>query len=336
MLRSREIKWFLSILTAVTAAAAGIGFAHSVFAGCLALGAALLLDVLFWIFTAWRYRELRKLSQQLIELCRGGGALNIRDNREGELSALKNNLYKVITMLSEQSKQAMRGRNGLADALSDVSHQLKTPLTSMMMLGEFLRQDDLNPAQRREFSRQLQNQLERLEWLVTSLLKLSKIDAGTALFKQERISAAALVERATAPLLIPMDLKNQTLVVTGGQALLEVDGNWTAEAVTNVVKNCIEHTPEGGKVSISWEENPLYMTIRVADNGEGIAKRDLPYVFQRFYKGQNASPDSVGIGLAMAQSIVQAQCGDLSVESEAGKGSCFTFTFYHRRDRRPT
>jgi signal transduction histidine kinase len=199
----------------------------------------------------------------------------------------------------------------------------------MLVMTDLLNNDNLDPDKRKEFTKNLELQLKRMEWLLTSLLKLSKIDAGTVQFKQEDIRAEKLINQAMKPLLIPMELKEQKLIVEGETSVsFTGDFNWTAEAVINIVKNCIEHTQTGGTITIRFNENPIYTQIEIMDNGSGIAKEDLPFIFKRFYKGKNASEDSVGIGLAMAYSIITGQNGDIAVTSRLGQGTNFCIKFY--------
>lgn len=180
-----------------------------------------------------------------------------------------------------------------------------------------------------EFTRNIRIQLERMEWLVSSLLKLSKIDAETVRFKEEKVAVKDLVEKALGSLLIPMDIKEQSVVIDGDQTVsFTGDLNWTAEALVNILKNCVEHTPRGGTISVFFSGNALYTEIIIADNGKGIPKGDIPYVFKRFFKGKDAGEESVGIGLAMAHSIITSQKGDINVSSDKGKGTRFHIKFY--------
>jgi signal transduction histidine kinase len=175
-------------------------------------------------------------------------------------------------------------------------------------------------------------QLKRIEWLVSSLLKLSRLDAGAVNMKRERVPVSALVEKALATLAIPLEIKMLQVTVEGDKgAGFTGDFEWSCEALINIIKNCIEHTPEGGRLRISFAQNPLYTMITVADSGTGIAPEDLPYIFNRFYKGKNAAADQVGIGLAMARAIIEKNGGDISVSSEPGRGSEFTIKFYTGR-----
>ena len=198
-----------------------------------------------------------------------------------------------------------------------------------MVMADLLSDPELPTAKRTEFTRNIRIQLERIDWLVSSLLKLSKIDAGTVQFKKDQIAVKNLIQKALEPVLIPMDIKEQTVSIKGEETVSFLgDLNWTAEALINILKNCVEHTREGGVIDISFSENVLFTEIIIADNGKGIPKEDLPYIFKRFYKGKNASEDSIGIGLAMAHSIITSQNGDIEVTSEEGKGTQFRIKFY--------
>lgn len=281
-------------------------------------------------YTNKRYRDIETLSGYLKQIYNGEYTLDVRDNYEGELSILKNEIYKVTLILSNQADQLKSEKEQLANAISDISHQLKTPLTSMMVMTDLL-EKDLSQEKRLEFTKNLSHQLERMEWLLTSLLKLSKIDAGTVEFKKDNIPLKELIAKAVKPLLIPMELKEQKLIIEGDRdGYMKGDLNWTAEAILNIVKNCAEHTPKGGTIKINYSDNPLYTEIIISDHGCGIAKEDIPYIFKRFYKGKNAHEESVGIGLAMAESIISRQGGNINVTSQEGEGTVFHIKFYKK------
>lgn len=305
-------------------------FFLSTLAGFLALGSNLLLLFLMRMFNKKRYQKLDDLSAYLHRICTGEYSLDIRDNEEGELSILKNEIYKVTLRLSEQSELLKKDKIYLADAISDISHQLKTPLTSMLMMTELLESPDLPEDKRLTFTRSIKKQLERIEWLVSSLLKLSKIDAGTIQFKKESVEVKKLVSKAAEPLSIPMELRQQQLIIEGDDAVFIGDFNWSCEAVLNILKNCMEHTQVGGEISVNTVENPLYTEVVIVDNGEGMDPEDVPNIFKRFYRGKNAGSESVGIGLAMARSIIVQQNGDITVKSEKGKGTSFRIRFYKK------
>lgn len=331
MLRNKEFKLMLIITIGISLIGTIYAFIKDPVTGITVFITAILLISCNIIFATRRYKDIKKLSGYLRRIYSGDYSLDIRDNIEGELSILKNEIYKVTLILSKQTELLKTEKEQLANALSDISHQLKTPLTSMMVMADLLNNSDLEVGKRIEFTKNLETQLERMEWLLTSLLKLSKIDAGTVEFKKDRILVTKLIQQAIKPLLIPMELKNQMLILEGDEkAALVGDFNWTVEAILNIIKNCIEHTPGGGTIRIIYEENPLYTEIKISDNGCGIEKEELPFIFKRFFRGKNASEESVGIGLAMAKSIVTSQNGDISASSQKNEGTEFSIKFYHQ------
>lgn len=329
MIRNREVRVYFIIAFIVSTIAAVCIFFLNVLAGIISFIAFVILFVSSFWFIKREYGELEKLSGYLRRICNGEYSLDIRDNEEGELSILKNEIYKVTLMLSKQGELLKKEKIQLADAISDISHQLKTPLTSMRVMSDLLSDNDLEAEKRIEFTNNIEMQLDRMQWLLTSLLKLSKIDAGTVSFKKDRVAVSELIRKSTEPLLIPIEIKNQTLVIEGDSNVSFIgDLYWTTEALINIIKNCIEHTGEDGRISIFFDENPLFTEIKISDNGSGIEKEDLPYIFKRFYKGKNAGEDSVGIGLAMAKTIVTSQNGDINVSSRKNEGTCFIIKFY--------
>jgi len=329
MLRNPEVQKLLLVMGLVSLIAVLAAFLISMSAVWLVLFTCMVLVGSSLWFTRWRYREIEKLSHYLRKISGGEYSLDVRDNQEGELSILKNEIYKLTLMLGEQKSLLQQDKVYLTNSISDISHQLKTPLTSLMVMADLLRDANLPAEKRAEFTRTIRVQLERMEWLVSSLLKLSKIDAGTVEFKKAPFSVKRLIEKAVQAVLVPMDIKEQTLVLEGEDEITFLgDLNWTIEALINLLKNAVEHTPVGGEIRISFEENVLFTKILITDTGKGIAKEDLPYIFQRFYKGKNASDESVGIGLAMAHSIITSQNGDIQVKSEQDRGTQFQIKFY--------
>lgn len=329
MLRNRELRWLLLTMCLISLVAIVVAsFISLETVGITAVTSALLIGCSL-LFTRWRYGEIEKLSGYLRQISSGNYTLDVRDNQEGELSILKNDIYKVTLMLSEQSTLLQEDKMKLTNAISDISHQLKTPLTSMTVMADLLSDPELHVEKRTEFTRKITVQLERIGWLVSSLLKFSKIDAGTIHFKKDQVQVSKLVRKSLEPMLIPMDIKEQRVLIDGEDSTTFAgDLNWTTEAIINILKNCVEHTPAGGEIQISFAENTLFTEIIIVDNGKGIPKAEIPYIFKRFYKGKNASEDSVGIGLALAQSIITGQNGTIDVKSEVGKGTQFQIKFY--------
>nr|WP_243238654.1 HAMP domain-containing sensor histidine kinase [Romboutsia sp. 1001713B170207_170306_H8] len=250
-------------------------------------------------------------------------------NQEGQIGLLKTELIKMTNILKEKVELLNNDKIFLNDTISDISHQLKTPMTSLIILNDLM-YEDIPKETKVEFLDKIKSQLTRMEWLIKSMLKLSKVEAKVIDFKKEEVDIKELVRRALQPSLIPIELKNINLDINGDDdATYYGDIDWSTEALLNIIKNCIEHTPKNGSLTIIYEENPLYSEIIIKDSGEGIDKKDLPHIFKRFYKGKNSSKeDSVGIGLAMAKSIIEGQNGDIYVKSEINKGTEFHIVFH--------
>lgn len=329
MFRNKEIKVFIWICIGIGVLGTTVCLLLYPEAVWLILSLCFLLIFSFLFFTRHRYQQLDLLSAYLRRIANGDFQLDIRDNSEGELSILKNEIYCVTVTLYEQARLLQADKLFLSDTLSDISHQLKTPLTSMSVMADLLADQDLPLDKRMEFTKNLRQQLERLLWLVSSLLKISKMDANAIILKKESVRVKDLIDQAVSHLLIPLDIKDQKLVLEGDDRVcFNGDFHWSREALANIIKNSIEHTPMSGEIRIEYSETPIYTMIRIIDTGEGIAREDIPFLFDRFYKASNASKDSVGIGLAMSKAIVEKQGGSIEVQSEIGKGSCFIMKFY--------
>lgn len=328
MLKNREFKRMMTAAACLTVAAS---VCVCVFAGWIAFFITLLLGaaiiVMYYFFTKKRYEDIAELDSYLVKVLAGGEAPDITDQQEGELSILRNNIYKVTTTLYYQKELLAGDKKALSDAIADISHQLKTPLTSMMVMNDLLGSEE-DPDKRAEFLRTQSGQLDRMNWLVQTLLKLSKIDAGTIVMKPEEIPAGSLISEAIKPFEVQMDIKNIKCGISSGDSVIKCDRNWTVEAVQNIVKNCIEHMEDGGRLDITCEDTNLFTQIVIKDTGCGIAEEDIPHIFERFYKGKNAGKDSVGIGLALAKSIMEGQHGDILVNSKEGEGTAFRVRFY--------
>jgi len=326
-MRNREVKRMLYAVLFVMLA--GTVLAYGVFppAGAITGTACLLLCAVFLLFTRRRYLQLADLSRYLKRVNSGDYSLELPDSDEGELSILKNEIYKVTMSLREQNERLKKEKRQLADALSDISHQYKTPLTSISVMADLLLDRKLDEARRAHFTGQLRAQLERLTWLTEALLKLSRLDANAVSFRRQPVPLRELIQKACEPLLIPIELKDQTLSIEASDDSVSCDRSWTAEALSNIVKNCMEHTPAGGRIRVIASTDALFAEIRVQDSGAGIDRADLPYIFDRFYKGRNAAPGSVGIGLAMARAISEAQGGSLEARNALAGGAEFALRF---------
>lgn len=331
MLRNKEVLIYFSFLGIVLVVGVVIAIFLASLSVWIVFGTGLVIIAASYFYTSWRYREIAKLSSYLQQISHGDYTLDVRDNREGELSILKNNIYKVTTMLSEHHADVQADKEKLTEAISDISHQLKTPLTSMLMMADFLQAETITPEKRREFAGHIQAQLERIEWLVSTLLKLSKIDAGSIQFKKEPVVIATLIDHALDPFRIPIEVKNLNVIIDGDvTATFQGDANWTREAFINLIKNAVEYTPVGGEMYIHYAENSLYTEVEIENSGTGIAKEDVPYIFQRFYKGKNMTENSVGIGLAMTQAIIAQQMGTIEVQSNPDENVLFRVRFFKK------
>ena len=290
---------------------------------------SLLIIGAFTYYTSIRYRDLGRLAMEVHRFQRSSSRINLASYSEGELSYLSSEIGKMAVKLTEQTEMLQKDKNYLADAISDISHQLKTPLTSMSMMADFLRSPSLPEEKREEFTGNIRTQLARIEWLVSALLKMARLDAGAVVLKCRPVNVAGLIQKASAHLMIPMELKNQRFVVDCGEDIsFDGDIDWMSEALANIFKNCMEHMDPGKTLRVRAEKNPVYVRMDIRDEGCGIDQEDLPHIFERFYRGKNASSESVGIGLAMAAQIIHRQNGDIQVESIVGTGTHFIIKIY--------
>ncbi len=273
------------------------------------------------------YPDIEELNTYLEKVLSDDDPPGILDQEEGELSILKSNIYKVTTKLKYQKELLRQDKVTLATAMADISHQLKTPLTSMMVMNDLLKGEE-DREKRDEFLKTQSDQLDRMNWLIQTLLKLSKLDAGSVVPTKEDVPADGLINEVMKPFGIQMEIKSISFESEIPDAFIKCDRNWTVEAIQNIVKNCIEHMDEGGSLRISIADTNIYSQILISDTGCGIAAEDLPHVFDRFYRGKNAGKDSVGIGLALAKTIIESQHGEIELKSEEGVGSTFDIKLY--------
>lgn len=275
----------------------------------------------------FRYRKISQLTSNIDRILHENENICLEDYNEGELALLQSEIHKMTVRLREQQSKLIEDKVDLADFLADVSHQIRTPLTSINILVSMLAEPDISFEKREQTVHKLYGLLSRIDWLINALLKMSKIDAGTVKFHGEKITMQQLLEKACMPVRVPIELHCQELVVEA-DGELECDVAWSCEAIGNIVKNCMEHTPDGGTIKVVGSENPLYSEIVITDSGSGIDAEDLPHIFERFYKGR-ASEDKggFGIGLALARMIITGQNGTLKAENYS-EGAMFTIRFY--------
>ena len=288
-----------------------------------------LLIVLFVVFLALRERKIKNITKYLKDLQNNIYSLKIEENTEGELSELQNQIVKITIMLNKQAETMKKDKKELSVALSDISHQIKTPLTSINIMLDIIKEDEIDENLKREYLHQITKQLDSINWLITVILKLSRLESGMVEFAREDIDVKILLEDIKKQMAVALEIKNQNLYLkVQANCHMIGDYNWTKEALTNIVKNCIEHTAENKNIYIEVEENCLYLQIIIKDEGEGISKEDLPNIFKRFYKGKDSSKESFGIGLALAKTIIEKQNGEIRVQSKSGEGTQFRIRIF--------
>ena len=276
-----------------------------------------------------RDKKIKQITNYINQIKNKKYDLNIEENTEDELSNLKNELYKITIMLKEESEISKKDKENLKISVEDISHQLKTPLTSITIMLDNLKDNpNMEEKTKQKFIFEISKQVEWINWLVISMLKLSKLDANVVQFYDEKINLKKFIGEIIKNLEIPIEVKNQKIIIDGNENVSFIgDYKWQQEAITNIIKNCIEHNANNGTIYINYEENSLFTKITIRDEGEGIPKEDLKHIFERFYKGKNSSENSVGIGLALAKNIIEKNNGMINCKSELDKGTEFVIKY---------
>ncbi len=305
---------------------------------CLFIGSYLLAGITFLICAFYisvyiisakkRYSAISDLSLSIDRILHGQEQILLTDSSEGELSILKSEIQKMTFRLKESADSLKGDKVFLTDAIADISHQLRTPLTSMNLTVSMLSAEDLSSDRRRELAHNLKKSLQRIDWLIESLLKMSKIDSGTARFKHETVLVSNILKKATEPFEVAMELKDQKLKMLVSDEKYIGDEDWSIEAFSNLIKNCVEHTDSGGTIEVISRETAIYTEIIIRDNGSGFDEKDIPYLFKRFYRGKTASNESVGIGLALSRMAISMQNGTITAKNRSEGGAEFNVRFY--------
>ena len=268
-------------------------------------------------------REIIKLSDEIRKII-DGQSLDLRNNQEGVWGILRNDIHTLANQKNEQVDALQNERDVMRDTLTNISHQIKTPLTSMMIMADLL--ENAPHEKQEEFLSNIRTGLMRLEWLASALLKMAKLDAGAVVFTGEDVSSDVLVNLALEPLQILLDIKNQNVVISG-EEFFNCDKRWTAEALTNVIKNASENSPEDSVIHIETGTNPICKWISIKDSGLGIPRAELAGIFRRFEGSR--SNKGYGIGLPLALAIMRGQNGDIVVDGGGNEtGATFTLKFY--------
>ena len=290
---------------------------------------SIILLLIFILYERNQDKEIDEITKYLEAINNKNYTLKIDENSEEKLSILKNELYKVTVMLRENASNSLKDKINLKTALEDISHQLKTPLTSILIiLDNLIDNPEMDYQTRVEFLHDLKRESIRIQSLIQSILKLSKFDSNTVQFIKQDIYLKQIVDKAIKNTESLADLKNIKINVEGNKKIkLNCDLLWQTEAVTNILKNCIEHSNENTQIDIKYNNNSVYSYITITDYGEGISKEDIPHIFERFYRGKNSANESIGIGLSLSKTIIESNNGIISVESNNDK-TTFTIKYF--------
>lgn len=288
-----------------------------------------LIILIFYLYDKNKSKKIKEITKMISKINNRQFDIDINDFNEGELSILKNEISKTTTMFRQVADNSVKDKLNLKDSLGDISHQLKTPLTSItIMIDNILDSPDMDEKTRKKFLINIKREILNINFLVMSLLKLSKFDANVVKFNKESVYLKDIIIESIKNVSMIKELKNITIKVSGDDNIkLLCDFKWQVESITNILKNSIEHTSEYGTVEVNYSENKLYTRILIKDNGKGIDSDDLPHIFDRFYKGKNGSDDSFGIGLSLSKTIIEKEGGSITVKSTPNIGTIFTIKY---------
>ena len=316
-LRDRQLRWYLilQLLLCVFLLAAGI----LVLNGGTASGGAAGGTLFFLHRRSCLYQQAAGIVRQYMD---GDFSSHLPQNQEGDLFQLFSEIEQLSTMLQSKNEAEHKNKEFLKSTISDISHQLKTPLAALMMYQEILESEPENPDTVREFTDKMGASLQRMEQLIQSMLKITRLDSGSIVFERRDILVTELIDRAIRDLQTRADQEGKTIQIEGKpEERLLCDPEWTSEALGNLVKNALDHTAAGGHIRIAWSRTPAMLQIRVSDNGNGISSEDIHHIFKRFYRSRHT------LGLPLAKSIVEGQGGVITAQSTSGEGATFTVSF---------
>ncbi|RGZ00876.1 HAMP domain-containing sensor histidine kinase [Clostridium sp. AM58-1XD] len=327
MLRNKEFRQFAVLFVLIAAATAAFGFTINTAAGILAVVSAAAFGTAFIVFTKARYNRIAKISEEIDLVLHNADHFYINALEEGELSILQTEIAKMTLRIREQNAALKKEKAHLADSLADIAHQLRTPLTSVNLILSLL-ENNADEHDRKRLLRETESLLLRMDWLLTSLLKLSRLDAGIVVFQNSQTEVDSLIDAALCPLIIPMELRGIDLKLDIPKGLtIWGDSGWLAEAIQNLLKNCMESAGNNGKIEIICVDNPLFTRIVIHDSGPGFDKEDLSHLFDRFYRGKNANESGYGIGLALCRMIITRQGGTVTAKNHPQSGAVFDIHF---------
>lgn len=327
MFRNREVRQFTVLFAIITVVAFMIGLAIHPAAGILALVSAVAFGTTFFVYTKARYKSIAKISDQIGLVLHNADHLYINESDEGELAILQSEVKKMTLRIREQNDALKKEKRHLADSLADIAHQLRTPLTSANLILTLLKNDP-EEKERKTLLRETEELFIQMDWLITSLLKLSCLDAGIVVFQNEQIDVNCLISAVLRPFLISMELHNIDVQINAPKGtVISGDSGWLSEAIQNILKNCIESVGDNGTIKIACNDTLLFTEITLHDSGAGFDKEDFPCLFDRFYRGKNAGASGYGIGLALSKTIITRQGGTVTARNHPRGGAVFSIRF---------
>lgn len=327
MIRNKELRQFGFSFLLIAAVTVILGFVIGAAAGVLALVSAAAFGMVFFVFTKARYRRIADISDQVDLVLHNADHLYISEAEEGELSILQSEITKMTLRIREQNDALKKEKEHLSDSLADIAHQLRTPLTSANLILTLLEKNP-DEDERKALLRETEELFAQMEWLINSLLKLSRLDAGIVVFQSKQVEMTTLINTAVRPLLISMELHNIVLTtdVPDGM-IIQGDLSWLSEAIRNILKNCIQSVGDNGRIEIICEDNLLFGEITIHDSGSGFEEEDLPHLFERFYRGKNDGACGYGIGLALCRMIISRHEGTVTAKNHPQGGAIFCIRF---------
>lgn len=327
MIRNKELRQFGFSFLLIAAVTVILGFVIGAAAGVLALVSAAAFGMAFFVFTKARYRRIADISDQVDLVLHNADHLYISEAEEGELSILQSEITKMTLRIREQNDALKKEKEHLSDSLADIAHQLRTPLTSANLILTLLEKNP-DEDERKALLRETEELFAQMEWLINSLLKLSRLDAGIVVFQSKQVEMTTLINTAVRPLLISMELHNIVLTtdVPDGM-IIQGDLSWLSEAIRNILKNCIQSVGDNGRIEIICEDNLLFGEITIHDSGSGFEEEDLPHLFERFYRGKNDGACGYGIGLALCRMIISRHEGTVTAKNHPQGGAIFCIRF---------
>lgn len=284
---------------------------------------------IYLVYVISQEKKIKEINDYINGINNKNYTLKIEENNNSELSRLRNELYKTTVLLKETAELSVKEKENLSTAIADISHQLKTPLTSIRIMLDNIQDDpDMEKEVREDFLMEISKQIDWISSLVISLLKIAKFDAGTIKMENEEIHVQKLIDAVIGNLAILIELKEIEIITKiDEKAVFLADYKWQQEALTNILKNAIEHSNQKSKIYIEVENTSVFLKIKIRDEGQGISKFDQKHIFERFYKAKNSSENSIGIGLALAKTIIEKNNGYVKVDSEVGKGTTFEIKY---------